>query len=188
MSVSLTSLLCLLIPVLAVVFYFHLECAREREERLRNKFHPEYQPELTDCQAEIEFFNTEAGQVSVTLGNFVQSSSIRVKVSVSRSGVHSVPVAALLLGEDHHSSGRWVGITRDFNRKYYEGRNMIAGFEDVRHNVTIHDARNIPDNFHEAGFTLIKLDEVNNKYIDTPDLCKKIKNAGTGYSRLEILQ
>ena len=52
---------------------------------------------------------------------------------------------------------------------------MIAGFEDVRHNVTIHDARNIPDNFHEAGFTLIKLDEVNNKYIDTPDLCKKNK-------------
>ena len=69
MSISLTSLLSLLLPLLAVLFYFHLECIKEREEKLRNKFHAEYHPEQTDCQGEIEFFKTEAGQVSVTLGN-----------------------------------------------------------------------------------------------------------------------
>ena len=37
---------------------------------------------------------------------------------------------------------------------------MIAGFEDVSHNVTIHDARISPGPFHETGFTLIKLDQV----------------------------
>merc|ERR1712183_858220 len=62
------SLLSLLLPLLAVLAYLHLECTREREEKLRSKFHPEYHPEQTDCQGEIEFFNTETGLVSVTLG------------------------------------------------------------------------------------------------------------------------
>lgn len=35
----------------------------------------------------------------------------------------------------------------------------MAGFEDVSHNVTIHDARQSPGTFHETGFTLIKLDQ-----------------------------
>ena len=69
-------------------------------------------------------------------------------------------MAALLLGEDHHRPGRWVVTSRDFYINYYEGRNMMAGFEDVRHNVTIHDARNSPGTFQETGFTLIKLDQV----------------------------
>ena len=69
LTLRLTSLLSLLLPLLAVLFYFHLECIREREEKLKNKFHAEYLPEQTDCQGEIEFFKTETGLVSVTLGN-----------------------------------------------------------------------------------------------------------------------
>ena len=68
MAVSLTSALSLLLVLLAVIFYFQLECIREREGRLRRKFNAEYQPEQSDCQAEIGFFKTESGLVSVTLG------------------------------------------------------------------------------------------------------------------------
>ena len=70
MALSLTSLLSLLLlPLLAVVFYFQLECTREREEKLNKKFNADYHPEQTDCQGEIEFFKTDTGLVSVTLGN-----------------------------------------------------------------------------------------------------------------------
>ena len=68
MAVSLTSALSLLPALLAVIFYFQLECSREREERLGRKFNEEYQPEQSDCQAEIGFFKTDSGLVSVTLG------------------------------------------------------------------------------------------------------------------------
>ena len=68
MAVSLSSLLPLLFILLAVFIYFHLECMREREERLRNKFNAQYHPEQRDCEGEIEFFKTETGQVSVWLG------------------------------------------------------------------------------------------------------------------------
>ena len=81
-------------------------------------------------------------------------------ILLSRSGVHFVPMAALFSGEDYHSPRRFVLVSKYFYLSYYEGRNMIAGFENDRHNVTIHDARNSPGTFHETGFTLIKLDQV----------------------------
>ena len=81
-------------------------------------------------------------------------------ILLSRSGVHFVPMAALFSGEDYHGPRRFVLVSRDFYLSYYEGRNMIAGFENDPHNVTIHDARNSPGTFHETGFTLIKLDQV----------------------------
>ena len=81
-------------------------------------------------------------------------------ILLSRSGVHFVPMAALFSGEDYHSPRRFVLVSRDFYLIYNEGRNMIAGFENDRHNVTIHDARNSTDTFHQTGFTLIKLDQV----------------------------
>ena len=79
---------------------------------------------------------------------------------MSRSGVHFVPMAALFSGEDYHRPRRFVLVSRDCYLSYTEGRNMIAGFENDPHNVTIHDARNSPGTFHETGFTLIKLDQV----------------------------
>ena len=81
-------------------------------------------------------------------------------ILLSRSGVHFVPMAALFSGQDYHRPRRFVLVSRDCYLSYTEGRNMIAGFENDRHNVTIHDARNSPGTFHETGFTLIKLDQV----------------------------
>ena len=60
----------LLLPLAAVLIHFHLECLREREEFRVNKFNIHYQPDQTDCKAEIEFFKTESKLVSVHLGNF----------------------------------------------------------------------------------------------------------------------
>ena len=75
---------------------------------------------------------------------------------------------------------------------------MMAGFEDVSHNVTIHDARISPGTFHETGFTLIKLDKVSTVDYNTAIKAQlKTRYAftniifswvGTGNKRLEILQ
>ena len=66
----LSSSLYLLVPLVAVLLYFQLQCWREREEFLRTKFNEEYQPDLTDCQAEIQYrkFNSGEEEVSTHLG------------------------------------------------------------------------------------------------------------------------
>ena len=46
---------CFTVPLVAVLVYFHLECIKEKEETLRNKFNDEYHPEITDCKTELPF-------------------------------------------------------------------------------------------------------------------------------------
>ena len=48
-------LLYLAVPLSAVLVFYHLECLREREEYLSNKFNPKYNPEVTDCTAELAY-------------------------------------------------------------------------------------------------------------------------------------
>ena len=43
------------VPLAAVLVYFHLECVKEKEVTMRNKFNDEYHPELTDCTVELPF-------------------------------------------------------------------------------------------------------------------------------------
>ena len=57
------------VPVMTgVLLVCHLECEREREQYLSDKFQPHYQPDLTDCSAELSFVTPtdsvyyEAGQ------------------------------------------------------------------------------------------------------------------------------
>ena len=59
----------LVVPVMTgVLLVCHLECEREREQYLSDKFQPHYQPDLTDCSAELSFVTPtdsvyyEAGQ------------------------------------------------------------------------------------------------------------------------------
>ena len=43
------------VPLSAILMFYELECKKEREEYLSNKFYPEYRPEMTDCSAELFF-------------------------------------------------------------------------------------------------------------------------------------
>ena len=43
------------VPLAAVLVYFHLECVKEKEVTMRNKFNDEYHPELTECTVELPF-------------------------------------------------------------------------------------------------------------------------------------
>ena len=81
-------LLGLLLALTAVLIHFQQECQTEREERRASKFNDHYQPDMTDCQAEIEFFKTESQKVSVTLGNSLNSQPLSVKYLIKVLSSH----------------------------------------------------------------------------------------------------
>ena len=102
--------LCILVALTAVLLHCQLECEREREERLAQKFNSEYHPDQTDCQAQIQFFKTDSRLVSVSLGNWQelsfdlwekhQSDIILLKNILRRSGVHIDAMDPLLFREN----------------------------------------------------------------------------------------
>ena len=56
------------VPLAGVLLYFHLECVREKEEKLREKFNPDYFPDQTDCTAELPFFKQDVDRVELSVG------------------------------------------------------------------------------------------------------------------------
>ena len=61
-------LLYFLVPLAGVLLYFHLECTREKEEKLRNKILPVYSPDQTDCTVELPFAKQGIQSTELTLG------------------------------------------------------------------------------------------------------------------------
>jgi len=122
------------VVLVAVLVYFHLECQREKEENLKNKTNPEFDPELTDC--------------TVSLGYIKKGEDIEMKMGMEYMLVQSIPCSLNKLVV-------YIGTLTG---------SSDAGMADVgkaeQHNVTILDARKAdPGSFHDTGFTLITLDK-----------------------------
>jgi len=132
-GIMLRCLVYVAVPLAAVLVYFHLECVREKDEAMRTKFHDEYHPDTTDCQAELPFATGDS--FTYKLGpEFMLMQWIPCSLSKLITFI-SLAIGTTTKLEDAKKENQMINISILDARKHSHGE------------------------FHESGFTLITLDE-----------------------------
>jgi len=136
---------------MAVLFYFHLECVKEREDKQAEKdiLVVEFKPDETDVTNYPMVFSPHGAEYNVNINFFMT--------------VMPCPLKKMLLfvcGEDRSATKKKEYSMGPIKDK--DGNVIELNPEDKSNhvNITIHDARKMSfGGFHESGFTLVKLEE-----------------------------
>ena len=138
-----------LVAVVAVLAYFHRECATEKEERERNKPRNEvFNPDVTDVNDCVLKFVPNNNKDQTVHGDLFMT-------------LMPCPVQKLLLlvkggNTDDTKQDGYKG----FSITGKNGEKFDKNGDSLKKTVTIHDARKHSfGDFHDSGFTLIKLEE-----------------------------
>ena len=119
----------LLIALLAMIAYFHIQCQKEKQEGAPQEKFKEFNPEETD----VKDYNLGFCKIGETLNT---------DIGIEYILVQSAPCAVMRMLE-------FFSIIRNLQKSSAE--NHTVTFNDAR--------KNNPGSFHETGFTLIELEE-----------------------------
>jgi len=135
----------------AVLFYFHLECVKEKEEMQAEKdsLVVEFNPDQTDVTDYPMPFSPPGAEIDVHLNLLMTLMPCPVKkmfLFICREDRSETKKKAYSLGAVKDKDGNVIKLNLEDKSKQV--------------NITIHDARKMSfGEFHESGFTLLKLEE-----------------------------
>lgn len=124
-----------LVPLIAMVAYFHIQCIKEQESADQTRFNEQYYPDKTDV--------TGYGLNFCNVGETVEAN-----IGINYILIQSAPCALVKFVNFVTGSEDWNKIGGKDSPKVKEEK---VDFIDAR--------KNPPGSFHETGFTLIQLDE-----------------------------
>ena len=125
----------LLVPLIAILAYFHLECIKEKELLEKTKFNEQYDPDMTD----VTDYNMTFCRPGVDQG---------MSIGIEYMLFQSFPCAIIRL------------ISKVSGSDLNDPAKTDNPLQKELHQMTFVDARkNNPGSFHETGFTLIQLDQ-----------------------------
>ena len=145
-----------MVALIAALVYFHLECEKEKKEKENANVKVEFKPEETDVS-----------DVTLSYAKFGEDAELYIGIEY------------FLL---QWCSCAFVKLIMFFSNRANVVTDKELGDDIPKHNVTIYDARKqATGGFHEAGFTLVELEEeiskkANSLYIDEVRCCSARKS------------
>ena len=156
----------LILSIVSILIYFHIQCLEEKENSEESSFSDYYDPNEVDCEVQMPFVKNDRQSINTFLGLFNQW-------YFQTNLTHILGLEFILI--------QWapclvIKLISILNFVLYGDQITLDAYEYK--NVTIMDARNHKTgSFSETGFTLLHLDSLPN-----------INNWGYGSGEMKIFQ